>query len=145
MSSKATLASLAETKAYAYELAEKLKAPMLLGFSGELGSGKTTLIRYICEALGVQEQVASPTFVLQHEYTTERRLKIEHWDLYRLNSLPSELEEACPADTIRMVEWIERVPSFCALADLHLELSIPVTALKKGASETRLVICSHKC
>ena len=137
MSSNSTLASLAETKAFAFEFSEKLKPGMLIGFSGELGSGKTTLIRYICEALGVQEQVASPTFVLQHEYTCKNSFKIEHWDLYRVKGLPTELDEPCANDTIRMVEWIEKFPALFAEAELRLELSIPNT--KSDPAETRIV------
>ena len=55
-------------------------------FQGELGAGKTTLIRAFCTLLGVEEAVTSPTFTLMHVYRTKHGQCVYHWDLYRLES-----------------------------------------------------------
>ena len=81
------------------------------GLSGSLGAGKTTLVREIVQAFGGGDVVSSPTFVLGHEYVLpERRLTVEHWDLYRLSALPEELRYPPETSVIRFIEWPERSP-----------------------------------
>jgi tRNA threonylcarbamoyladenosine biosynthesis protein TsaE len=75
--------------------------------SGELGAGKTTLIRGACRALGVSQPVTSPTFTIGQRYTG--RMPISHLDLYRLEGLEGEdpglLDEYFADDAIVFVEW----------------------------------------
>ncbi len=75
--------------------------------SGELGSGKTTLIRGACRALGVTGRVTSPTFTIGQRYAG--RIPISHLDLFRLKSLEGEdpglLEDYLTADAVAFVEW----------------------------------------
>jgi len=75
--------------------------------SGELGSGKTTLVRGACRALGVDEPVTSPTFTIGHRY--QGTCTVSHLDLYRLGGLGSEepgvLEDYLRPDAISFVEW----------------------------------------
>ncbi len=85
----------------------------VLALHGELGAGKTTLVRAICEGLGVYDlgEVTSPTFALLHEYDSARGLVL-HADLYRLRS-PGELEQLGWHELLHraaavMVEWPER-------------------------------------
>lgn len=77
--------------------------------SGELGAGKTTLIRGACRALGVKDPVTSPTFTIGHRY--RGRVPVSHLDLYRLRTLEGEdpglLEDYLSADAIAFVEWPE--------------------------------------
>jgi tRNA threonylcarbamoyladenosine biosynthesis protein TsaE len=78
--------------------------------SGELGSGKTTLITGICRGLGVTEKIKSPTFTLENIY--QASMPIHHADLYRLND-PSELEnigweDMADESGIYLVEWADR-------------------------------------
>ena len=76
--------------------------------SGELGAGKTTLVRGACHALGVQGPVTSPTFAIGNRYRGERCL-IAHLDLYRIGSLADEdpdlLADYIGEDLIAFVEW----------------------------------------
>ncbi len=75
--------------------------------SGELGSGKTTLIRGACRALGVTEPVVSPTFTIGRHY--RGRSPVSHLDLFRLPSLegedPALLDDYLTPDAIAFVEW----------------------------------------
>ena len=76
--------------------------------AGELGSGKTTLVRGACRELGVHGPVTSPTFTLGQVLPGER-LEVAHLDLYRLGSLaeedPGVLDDYLTADRIGFVEW----------------------------------------
>jgi tRNA threonylcarbamoyladenosine biosynthesis protein TsaE len=75
--------------------------------SGDLGAGKTTLIRGACRALGVTEPVTSPTFTIGHTY--RGRLPISHLDLYRLADLgqedPALLDDYVTPDSVAFIEW----------------------------------------
>jgi len=80
-----------------------------VAFEGEMGAGKTTLIRFICAELGVQDEVSSPTFSLVNEYLTARKETIYHFDLYRLNT-PEEalgfgIEEYLDSGKLCLIEW----------------------------------------
>ena len=79
---------------------------------GDLGAGKTRFIKGICEGLGVQEHVASPTFIIVNEYRSGV-LHVCHFDFYRLQSLDElreiGFEEYLNSDTICLIEWAEKV------------------------------------
>ena len=100
-------ASAAETEAVGERLAADLAPGDVVLVGGELGAGKTTLIRGACRALGVSEQVTSPTFTIGHRYTG--RVPVAHLDLYRLEGLegedPALLDDYLGADTITLIEW----------------------------------------
>ncbi|HUO79124.1 MAG TPA: tRNA (adenosine(37)-N6)-threonylcarbamoyltransferase complex ATPase subunit type 1 TsaE [Steroidobacteraceae bacterium] len=93
--------------------------------AGELGAGKTTLVRGLLEALGTAGPVRSPTYTLIESYPAGGR-RVHHLDWYRLAG-PEELEGVgfrellAPGHWV-LVEWPERAPSVAALADLALEL-----------------------
>jgi tRNA threonylcarbamoyladenosine biosynthesis protein TsaE len=100
--------SAAETEALGSRIAEALGPGDLVVLSGELGSGKTTLIRGACRALGFEGPVTSPTFTIGQRYEG-RRLPVSHLDLYRLADLESEdpalLDDYLGEDRIAFVEW----------------------------------------
>jgi len=100
--------SAAETEALGARLAERLRPGEVVVVSGDLGAGKTTLIRGACRALGVTDPVTSPTFTLGQRYGGGR-LPVSHLDLYRLASLegedPALLDDYLGADGIAFVEW----------------------------------------
>lgn len=78
---------------------------------GEIGAGKTTLVRGFCRSLGCGEKVRSPSFTLVHEYTTAKGEMIVHSDLYRLDAGDVEdldLESYVDEGAILFVEWAER-------------------------------------
>jgi tRNA threonylcarbamoyladenosine biosynthesis protein TsaE len=100
--------SAAETEAVGAELAERLAAGDVVIVSGDVGAGKTTLIRGACRALGVQGPVTSPTFTIGQRYGGGR-LPVSHLDLYRLNDLereePALLEDYVDPGSVAFVEW----------------------------------------
>jgi tRNA threonylcarbamoyladenosine biosynthesis protein TsaE len=100
-----------------------LPAPKLIILRGDLGAGKTTLVKGIASFLGAAtpEDVTSPTFTLIHEYQGTR-LRLYHLDLYRLETerelLTLGLDEiAAEPDALVLVEWGEKFPSIIARAD----------------------------
>jgi tRNA threonylcarbamoyladenosine biosynthesis protein TsaE len=99
--------SAAETEAVGERLAADLVPGDVVLVSGELGSGKTTLIRGAVRGLGVTEPVTSPTFTIGHTY--KGRVPVSHLDLYRLADLgqedPALLEDYVTPETVVFVEW----------------------------------------
>lgn len=76
---------------------------------GDLGSGKTTLIKHLCEHLGVTSPVNSPTFSLVNEYLTDQGSSVFHFDLYRLKNLREAheigIEEYLDSGSYCFIEW----------------------------------------
>jgi tRNA threonylcarbamoyladenosine biosynthesis protein TsaE len=103
-------ASAAETEAFGGRLAERLRPGDVVVLAGEVGAGKTTLIRGACRALGIEGPVTSPTFTIGQRYEGGR-LPVSHLDLYRLQSLegedPALLDDYLGADGVAFVEWPE--------------------------------------
>jgi len=99
-----------ETEALGAQLAADLRAGDVVLVRGELGSGKTTLVRGAARGLGVSDPVTSPTFGIGHRYDGAR-VTVAHLDLYRLASLagedPALLEDYLGPDRIAFVEWPE--------------------------------------
>ncbi len=126
-SSSILLSDVSQTEAIGKELALSLKPPCVIFLNGELGAGKTTLVRGFLRGFGYQGIVKSPTFTLVESYEFEKN-KIYHFDLYRLN-FPEELEsigirDYFTRDAIILVEWSERGLGFLPKADIILELSL---------------------
>ncbi len=99
--------SAAETEAAGGRIAAGLGPGEVVLVSGDVGAGKTTLIRGACRALGVAEPVTSPTFTIGQRY--EGRVPVSHLDLYRLSDLeredPALLDDYVDADSVAFVEW----------------------------------------
>jgi len=100
--------SAAETEALGARVAERLRPGDVVLVSGEVGAGKTTLIRGACRALGITDPVTSPTFTIGQRYRGGR-LPVSHLDLYRLRSLegedPALLDDYLGPDGVAFVEW----------------------------------------
>ncbi len=102
-----------------------LAAPFVITLSGELGSGKTTLVRGFLGALGIAGPVRSPTYTLLEEYAAGT-LHVAHLDLYRVRS-GREVEELgvrelLDADRVLLIEWPERGEGALPPADLAITL-----------------------
>jgi tRNA threonylcarbamoyladenosine biosynthesis protein TsaE len=115
-----------ETIAWGRKLAEKLKAPVLVLLSGELGTGKTTLTKGIVAGLNAaqEDEVTSPTFTLLHEYGSGKR--VFHGDLYRIESFHDfetlGLEDVFAQPAIVILEWSEKFPLKSPWPHLRLRL-----------------------
>jgi tRNA threonylcarbamoyladenosine biosynthesis protein TsaE len=100
--------SAAETEALGARVAERLRPGDVVVVSGEVGAGKTTLIRGACRALGIEGPVTSPTFTIGRRYSGGR-IPVSHLDLYRLESLegedPALLDDYLGPDGVAFVEW----------------------------------------
>jgi tRNA threonylcarbamoyladenosine biosynthesis protein TsaE len=98
------------TEALGARLARALRPGDVVLVGGELGSGKTTLVRGACRALGIAEPIASPTFTIGRRYRGGR-YPVSHLDLYRLEGLAGEepglLDDYLTPDAISFVEWPE--------------------------------------
>ncbi|HLM30705.1 MAG TPA: tRNA (adenosine(37)-N6)-threonylcarbamoyltransferase complex ATPase subunit type 1 TsaE [Solirubrobacterales bacterium] len=99
----------AATEALGARIAAGLEPGDIVLIAGELGSGKTTLVRGACRELGVTEPVVSPTFTIGRRY--RGRIPVSHLDLYRLVDLageePGMLDDYLTPDAISFVEWPE--------------------------------------
>lgn len=101
---------LAETEELARRIAPRLCRGDSIALEGDLGAGKTTFVRAILRAMGVMDEIPSPSFTLVQEYESGG-LKIAHCDLYRIESA-TELDELGMDEALRngvvLIEWPER-------------------------------------
>jgi tRNA threonylcarbamoyladenosine biosynthesis protein TsaE len=121
------LADEVATEALGGALAEVLEPGMLVFLHGQLGAGKTTLVRGLLRALGHDGPVRSPTYALVESYRLAA-CELHHFDLYRLAD-PEELEfmglrDFLSGDAICMIEWPERGSGVLPCADLEVGLSV---------------------
>jgi tRNA threonylcarbamoyladenosine biosynthesis protein TsaE len=102
-----------ETVRRGREIGERLKPPVLILLSGDLGAGKTTLTKGLSSGLGAakEDEVTSPTFTLVHKY--ERGPRVYHIDLYRIDSAQDfdtlGLEEIFDDTAVVIIEWAEKL------------------------------------
>lgn len=117
----------AETEAFGAELAAGLNDGDVVLVRGELGAGKTTLVRGAARALGVTDPVTSPSFSIGHRYRAGEALTVSHLDLYRLAGLEQEdpdlLADYLGAGRIAFVEWPPDAERDLAGARLRVSLS----------------------
>ena len=116
-----------ETIAFGRSLAELLTPPKLVLLRGDLGAGKTTLVKGIAAAFEAadEEDVTSPTFTLVHEYRGPRA-KLYHIDLYRIDTQREletlALDDLRSDDSILLIEWGEKFPQLVRERDVEIAL-----------------------
>ena len=98
------------------EVAQKIIAEnpnKVILFHGEMGVGKTTLIKQLCKTLGVNDATSSPTFSLVNEYQTETNQTVYHFDFYRLNketeALDMGVDDYLYSGNWCFIEWSEKI------------------------------------
>jgi tRNA threonylcarbamoyladenosine biosynthesis protein TsaE len=128
MTREITTRSPEETIAFGRTLTELLAPPKLVLLRGDLGAGKTTLVKGIAAGFGAaeEEDVTSPTFTLVHEYRGPRA-NLYHIDLYRVDTL-RELETLGLDDlrgegSVLLIEWGEKFPRWLGERDVEISLS----------------------
>lgn len=107
-------------------LGRQITPPLIVTLDGDLGAGKTTLARAICEGFGVLDEVTSPTFAIVNEYHAPKA-PVYHVDLYRLQK-PSELQniawdDIMQADALVLVEWPDRAGDLLPAGHVPIQLS----------------------
>lgn len=105
-----------DTREFGLSLATSLERGDVVALIGDLGTGKTTLTKYIGEGLGTEEEINSPTFVIVKSY--EGRLTLNHFDVYRLNEEEDDInsallnigfEEYIYGDGVCVIEWADYI------------------------------------
>ena len=111
------LKNLEETIKFGHNFSLELKAKSIILLKGQIGAGKTSLVKGIAEGLQIKENITSPTFALSHHYNSGK-LPLIHMDLYRLEETSSaqelfleEEEELEQNNGIMVIEWPEKIIS----------------------------------
>lgn len=108
-----TIKSLEELKTVADALIESMSEANVFAFFGAMGAGKTTFIKAICSALGVDNVVNSPTFAIVNEYVHPKGDPIFHFDFYRLNKAQEAIDigyyEYVESGHLCLMEWPEKI------------------------------------
>jgi tRNA threonylcarbamoyladenosine biosynthesis protein TsaE len=128
-----------ETIALGRQLAAQLTPPKLVLLRGDLGAGKTTLVKGIAEGFGAasEEAVTSPTFTLIHEYRSPK-VNVYHIDLYRVDT-PRELEtlgldDLLDANSVLLIEWGEKFDRFVKERDVEIAIE------RTGENDRRITV-----
>lgn len=107
---------------------ETLNGRSIVAFWREMGAGKTTLIRALCDRLGVADTVTSPTFALVNEYHTEAGTPIYHFDFYRINRIEEVFdfgyEEYFYSGDLCLIEWPEKIEGLLPEKTLSVRILI---------------------
>ncbi|PPC94296.1 MAG: tRNA (adenosine(37)-N6)-threonylcarbamoyltransferase complex ATPase subunit type 1 TsaE [Methylotenera sp.] len=127
----------AATLAFGKQLANAIEPGLVLYLHGDLGAGKTTLVRGLLHALGYAGKVKSPTYTLVENYKIEQALSVlnlYHFDLYRFND-DEEWEAAgfrdyFNAESVCLIEWPEKAEKVLPLPDINITFTILVTGRK---------------
>lgn len=123
-----TVSSLEQFQEFGVSLGRLIPSSFVIGINGELGSGKTTLVRSLCQGLGCSslEFVTSPTFVLMQEY--QGRCTIHHLDVYRLESESQFLDfggdELFQGGNVVLIEWADKIKK--CLPTLRMDIFLEV-------------------
>jgi tRNA threonylcarbamoyladenosine biosynthesis protein TsaE len=126
-----------ETIAFGRSLAAELSAPLIVLLRGDLGTGKTTLVKGIAEGFGAAraEDVTSPTFTLVHEYRGPQTT-LYHIDLYRVDTQRDletlGLDDLLAPNSILLIEWGEKFPL------LQRDQNVEITLERVGETERKI-------
>lgn len=125
---KLKINNLENIRIVAHQFVEAIGNSTHIAFDGEMGAGKTTFIKAVCDELGVIDTVNSPTFSIVNDYATADGRHIYHFDFYRLKS-PQEaldfgIEEYFASNSLCLMEWPEQIEPL--LPDDTLQVTIAV-------------------
>ena len=122
-----TATSTTQLPSIASEIISFAKTTRIFLFYGDMGAGKTTLIKSLCEQLGTTEPVTSPTFSIVNEYIVAKN-RIYHFDFYRLKNQTEALdmgyEEYFYSDAYCFIEWPEKIPDLLPLHYISIKINV---------------------
>ena len=129
-----------DTKEFGLELGRNARAGQVLALIGDLGTGKTTLTKYIAEGLGITEPICSPTFTIVQVYE-EGRMPFYHFDVYRIGDIEEMdeigYEDYFYGDGLCMIEWANLIEEI--LPEKRHDITIEKD-LEKGFDYRKIVI-----
>jgi len=118
----------------------------IIALVGDLGAGKTVLVKGLAKGLGVEEEPNSPTFVIMNSY--EGRIPLHHFDLYRLSDedelLAIGYEEFFYGEGVCAVEWADRVQEIFPEHTINIEINIPGTEVENSETQREIIIKGNK-
>ncbi|MBR6758177.1 MAG: tRNA (adenosine(37)-N6)-threonylcarbamoyltransferase complex ATPase subunit type 1 TsaE [Bacteroidaceae bacterium] len=92
---------------------DQIGTSTIFAFNGNMGAGKTTFIKAVCEQLGVKDVINSPTFAIVNEYETDKGSIIYHFDCYRINKIEEAIDMGCTdyfdSGNLCLIEWPENI------------------------------------
>ena len=114
-----------DTREFGHQLASHLEPGSVVALFGDLGTGKTTLTKYIGQGLGVEEIITSPTFTVIQEYRNGR-IPLYHFDVYRLNG-PQDLldigyEDYFYGQGVTVIEWADKIQNLLPPGTIYIYL-----------------------
>jgi tRNA threonylcarbamoyladenosine biosynthesis protein TsaE len=138
---------LSQTETLCNLIARVLPTGFSIAMNGELGSGKTTCVKFILRAMGVVGHVKSPTFTIVEQYSLAN-FEIYHFDLYRFNSQQEWYDlgfyEYFGKGGICFVEWAEKALDLIPLLDWHIEIRMQNEQARGRQNDSREIIITPK-
>lgn len=123
---------LQDLKDAAIWLLDNLSGLKIVAINGDMGAGKTTFVKSLCEIMGVNDEVTSPTFSLVNEYHSQEYGKIYHFDFYRIEDEDEAwnigLDDYLYSNAFCFIEWPEKIRNFIPpkTAELNISLEGPI-------------------
>ncbi len=128
MSKNIAIHQLSDLPAAAAQLLQEHPLQRIFAFHGQMGAGKTTFIKTLCQMLGVEGPTASPTYSLVNEYQGRAGIRIFHFDFYRiltpLEALDMGFEEYLDSGHYCFIEWPEKIDGLLPADCLHLQITL---------------------
>ena len=119
---------LSDIDAAAKQFAAQIGQNTVFAFYGDMGAGKTTFIKAVCEQLGVEETITSPTFAIVNEYRCGSGEPIYHFDFYRINKLEEAFdfgyEDYFYSGNLCFIEWPQLVEPILPQDTLHVYMTV---------------------
>ena len=124
---KRTIHNIDTIRQTAREFLDNIGTHRILAFYGNMGAGKTTFIKALCEELGVKDVITSPTFAIVNEYTTADGMPVYHFDFYRIKKLEEVYdigyEEYLAENALCLMEWPELIEDILPEETLRIKIS----------------------
>lgn len=126
--------SLADINQAALQFVQAMGDNTVFAFHGDMGAGKTTFIKAICECLGVEDTINSPTFAIVNEYRSDSGELIYHFDFYRINKIEEAFdfgyEDYFYSGSLCFIEWPERIQSLLPKDTVNVNIKVSEDGLR---------------